>query len=328
MTHAGSDADDPDVLLHVDDIVVSYGVSRRRPGVEAVSGVSFDVRRGETLALVGESGCGKSTLARAIAMLTPPTAGCVSFEGRDLTKLSPGDLRRTRVRLQMIFQDPSASLNARRRVRSIVAEGLSINKVPKPWTDRIEQVLISVGIDPTAMLDRHPYELSGGQCQRVAIARALILDPALLICDEPVSSLDVSMQAQILNLFEDMKARYGLTMLFISHDLGVVKSISDRVAVMYLGKLCEIGPSDPLYEQPQHPYTQALLDAVEEPNPLTAAKAMRLSGDLPSPLNPPTGCRFRTRCPRAQELCATEEPKLRELSPGRHVACHFPGPDT
>ena len=208
-----------------------------------------------------------------------------------------------------------------------MAEGLSINKVPKPWTDRIEQVLFSVGMDPNAMLDRHPYELSGGQCQRIAIARALILDPALLICDEPVSSLDVSMQAQILNLFEDMKARYGLTMLFISHDLGVVKSISDRVAVMYLGKLCEIGPSDPLYEQPQHPYTQALLDAVEEPNPLTAAKAMRLSGDLPSPLDPPSGCRFRTRCPRAQDVCATEEPKLRQLSPGRHVACHFPGPD-
>jgi peptide/nickel transport system ATP-binding protein len=310
-------------LLSVDDLVVEYKAAAGKQ-VHAVSGLSLDVLRGETLGLVGESGCGKSSIARAILMLTRPTSGTVRFEGRDLTKLRSGELRRTRRKLQMIFQNPTSSLNARRTIGHIVAEGLSINRVPKPWDDRVDEALLAVGLDPSVVKKRHPRELSGGQCQRVAIARALVLDPALVVCDEPVSALDVSIQAQILNLLEEMKERYSLTMLFIAHDLVVVKNISDRVGVMYLGKLCEVAPPDELYAHPQHPYTQALLSAIPEPDPFVEERPMLATGDLPSPVNPPSGCRFRTRCPRAQERCAIEEPPIKPIGENHYVACHFP----
>jgi peptide/nickel transport system ATP-binding protein len=315
---------DIDVLLRVDNLVVEYPVGRRK--VHAVSDVSLDVRRGETLGVVGESGCGKSTMGRVVMMLRRPTSGTVQFEGRDLTALSAGELRRMRSKLQMIFQDPVSSLNGRRKVREIVAEGLSIHGVPKPWNDKVDQALVAVGLDPVQVGERRPRELSGGQCQRVAIARALLLDPALIICDEPVSALDVSVQAQILNLLEDMKQRYELTLVFIAHDLAVVKKISDRVAVMYMGKLCEVGPSEQLYKDPEHPYTQALLSAIPIPDPRMPREPMRIAGDLPSPLDPPSGCRFRTRCPRAQAQCAIEEPTISPVSNDHYVACHFPGP--
>ena len=315
-----------DALLVLEDVVVEYPVGAGKRGrVQAVSGVSLEVHGGETVGLVGESGCGKSTLGRAVTMLTPPTAGRVRFDGVDLTSLSARDLRRLRRKVQMIFQDPISSLNDQRRIRDIVAEGLSITKAPKPWDDRIESMLLAVGLDADAVGARRPRELSGGQCQRVAIARALMLDPALLVCDEPVSALDVSVQAQILNLLKDMKARYELTMLFISHDLAVVGNICDRIVVMYLGKVCEIAPAAALYAAPAHPYTQALLSAVPRPDPSAALEPMRIGGELPSPLDPPSGCRFRTRCPYAQPLCAESVPALREVAPGQIVACHFAG---
>jgi peptide/nickel transport system ATP-binding protein len=312
-----------DAVLSVDDLVVEYNAAAGRT-VHAVSGVSLDVLRGETLGLVGESGCGKSSIARAIMMLTRPTSGTIHLDGRDLTKLRSGELRRTRRRLQMIFQNPTSSLNARRTIQNIVAEGLSINRIPKPWDDRIDEALLAVGLDPSVVKNRHPRELSGGQCQRVAIARALVLDPDVVVCDEPVSALDVSIQAQILNLLEAMKERYSLTLLFIAHDLVVVKNVSDRVGVMYLGKLCEIAPSDELYTHPRHPYTQALLSAIPEPDPFVEERPMLATGDLPSPLTPPSGCRFRTRCPRAQERCAHEEPTIKPVGDDHYVACHFP----
>jgi peptide/nickel transport system ATP-binding protein len=319
--------DRDDVLLRVENLVVEYPVRQghRRGRVFAVSDVSIDARRGETLGLVGESGCGKSTLGRALMMLTKPTSGNVLIDGRDVTKLSSSELRRIRPAFQMIFQDAVSSLNGRRKVQDIVAEGLSINKVPKPWRERVDEALLAVGLDPAVMRDRHPRELSGGQCQRVAIARALLLDPALVVCDEPVSALDVSIQAQILNVLDAMKERYSLTLLFIAHDLAVVKNVSDRVAVMYLGKLCEIAPSDELYRRPEHPYTQALLRAIPSPDPRARVEPMRVSGELPSPLNPPSGCRFRTRCPRAEQRCAVEEPTIRAVGTDHYVACHFPG---
>jgi len=319
--------DGDDVLLRVDDLVVEYTTRgpARGPKVQAVSGLALDVRRGETLGLVGESGCGKSTAGRAVMMLTRPTSGSVVFDGLDLTALGGRDLRRVRHRLHMIFQDPASSLNERRKVRDIVGEGLAISRAPRPWQPRVDEALSAVGLDPDVVGSRRPRELSGGQCQRVAIARALVLGPDLVICDEPVSALDVSVQAQIINLLEDMKARYGLTLVFISHDLAVVKNVSDRVAVMYLGKLCEIAPADRLYDAPEHPYTQALLSAIPHPDPSAAVEPLRISGDVPSPIDPPSGCRFRTRCPRASDRCAEEEPAIREAAPGHFVACHFPG---
>jgi peptide/nickel transport system ATP-binding protein len=315
-----------DILLRVENLVMEYKlISGDR--VHAVSDISFDVRRGETLGLVGESGCGKSTAGKAILQLPPPTSGAVTYEGRDLTKLKGEELRRVRPKVQMIFQDPISSLNPRRKVKEVVAEGLDI------WAssvdqDKVNEVLLAVGLDPEVVGDRRPGEFSGGQCQRIAIARAIMLDPDIVICDEPVSALDVSVQAQILNLLEDMKARYGLTLVFIAHDLAVVKNISDRVAVMYLGKMCEIGPSDQLYANPRHPYTVGLLDAVPVPDPTVAPKPNMISGELPSPINPPSGCRFRTRCPNAQAKCAEEEPQMRELAPDQFVACHFPVPSS
>ena len=309
------------ILLDVRDLTVEFGP------VKAVSGVSFTVRRGETLGLVGESGCGKSSTARAVMQLPRPTGGEVRFNGIDLNALGRNELRRLRPKFQMIFQDPVSSLNPRRTVRDIVAAPLEIaGQGRREERDRsVRDMLAAVGLDPDQAMARRPHQFSGGQCQRISIARALVLDPELLICDEPVSALDVSVQAQILNLLQDMKERYGLTMLFISHDLAVVKNISDRVAVMYLGKICELAPSESLYATPAHPYTRALLQAVPEPDPEKPPRQVdMIAGDLPSPMNPPSGCRFRTRCPRAQPMCAEVEPPLTEIAPGHQLACHFP----
>jgi peptide/nickel transport system ATP-binding protein len=316
----------PDALLRVEDLVVEFPAGRGHT-VKAVSGISLDVREGETLGLVGESGCGKSTTGRAIMQLPRPTGGKIVFDGTDLTGLKGEQLRRTRTQLQMIFQDPISSLNPRRRVRDIIAEPLKIwgTKDDAERTRRVTEVLEAVGIDPDVSGDKRPHQFSGGQCQRISIARSLVLDPKLIICDEPVSALDVSVQAQILNLLEDMKARYGLTLVFIAHDLAVVKNISDRVAVMYLGKICEVGAPDDLYAEPAHPYTAALLASIPVPDPtVPPASTGLLTGDLPSPIAPPSGCRFRTRCPRAQDRCAQEEPVLRPVRDGHFVACHFP----
>jgi peptide/nickel transport system ATP-binding protein len=313
-----------DALLRVEHLVVEYPT--RSGTVHAVSDVSFDIAKGETLGLVGESGCGKSTVAKSILQLPPPTSGSVTMEGESVVGRSARDLRRLRSRLQIIFQDPISSLNPRRSVKKLVAEGLEVRKEfsKEEIRVRVEETLESVGIDPETAGDRLPREFSGGQCQRICIARALVLEPRVVVCDEPVSALDVSVQAQILNLLRDMKDRYGLTLLFIAHDLAVVKSISDRIAVMYLGKMCEIADSEALSATPLHPYTRALLDAVPEPDPDAAASSNELSGEIPSPMRPPSGCRFRTRCPRAQARCAADEPELRELMPGHFVACHFP----
>ena len=313
-------------LLRVRDLSVEFRVPSRRT-VHAVSGISFDIARGETLGLVGESGCGKSSAARALLQLPPPTAGEVWFEGTNLVALPAREMRRLRGRMQMIFQDPIASLNPRRKVADIVAAPLRVNGrlAQNEVRRRVVDMLEAVGLDPALALDRRPHEFSGGQCQRISIARAAILDPTLLICDEPVSALDVSVQAQILNLLRDMKQRLALTILFISHDLAVVKNVSDRVAVMYLGRLCEVARCETLYRAPSHPYTAALLSAIPLPDPSKPPRKLQLiAGDLPSPMDPPSGCRFRTRCPYAQTRCSTETPALTELAPGHQVACHFP----
>ena len=317
--------DGEEILLRVEDLVVEFPAGRNRK-VHAVSGVSFDVKPGETLGLVGESGCGKSTTGRAMMQLPHPTSGSVKFDGVEMTRLSSEDLRRTRTRMQMIFQDPISSLNPRRKVKDIVAEGLSIwgSTIGTFSKTRVNEVLDAVGLDPDIVADRRPHQFSGGQCQRICIARALVLDPKVIICDEPVSALDVSVQAQILNLLEDMKARYGLTLIFIAHDLAVVKNVSDRVIVMYLGKICEVAEPDTLYANPAHPYTKILLASIPEPDPLRPITDDRISGELPSPMSPPSGCRFRTRCPRVQDVCAQVEPEIRQVAPGHYVACHFP----
>jgi oligopeptide/dipeptide ABC transporter ATP-binding protein len=450
-----------EVILRAENLVVEFPVGRTGLKVHAVSGISIDVKEGETLGLVGESGCGKSTTGRALMQFPTPTGGSVTFEGEELTEKEGEDLREVRTRMQMIFQDPISSLNPRRKVGDIVGEALAIWSRPKteersfpttflgmlsfvvagvlglagagacllglswilglsdhgvlpgvgviivggvtligavlffgvakglwertadgrgqalaayggvlvlalvawaggiPWVAPstavflfvvawlcmktkganedfpgigedgnrlVDDVLTSVGLDPEVARAKRPHEFSGGQCQRISIARALVLDPKLIICDEPVSALDVSVQAQILNLLEDMKARYGLTLVFIAHDLAVVKNVSDRVAVMYLGKLCEVAPPDLLYERAAHPYTAALLSAIPVPDPEVRPEGVadRLQGDLPSPISPPSGCHFRTRCPKAQDRCAQEEPIIREVGEGQYVACHFP----
>jgi peptide/nickel transport system ATP-binding protein len=327
---AGSGAahlrDGEDTLLRVEHLVVEFPAGGKSK-VHAVSDVSFDVKEGETLGLVGESGCGKSTSGRAIIQLPRPTSGSVRFDGQELTGLKGEALRAIRPRMQLIFQDPISSLNPRRRVADIVAEPLAIwnrgNKTERQA--KVTEVFDAVGLDAEAVGQRRPHEFSGGQCQRISIARALVLDPRLIICDEPVSALDVSVQAQILNLLEDAKARYRLTLVFIAHDLAVVKNVSDRVAVMYLGKLCEVAPSDELYRAPAHPYTAALLSAIPEPDPDASTRDHAgISGELPSTVDPPSGCRYRTRCPKAQQRCALEEPMMRSISPGHFVACHFP----
>jgi peptide/nickel transport system ATP-binding protein len=318
-------------LLRVEDLVVHFPAGRGAY-VHAVSGISFDVVEGETIGLVGESGCGKSTTGRAVVQLPKPTSGKVIFKGKDITQLDSGQLRELRPKLQMIFQDPISSLNPRRRVGDIVAEPLKVwGKGSKGEQERVvDEVLTNVGLDAEVAKPKRPHEFSGGQCQRISIARSLVMDPDLIICDEPVSALDVSVQAQILNLLEDMKARYGLTLVFIAHDLAVVKNISDKVAVMYLGKLCEFADSDLLYDNPAHPYTGTLLAAIPVPDPSVPPRDEEVvGGELPSPVNPPSGCRFRTRCPNAGERCAVEEPQMREVEPGHFIACHFPlwGPE-
>ena len=286
---------------------------------------------GETLGLVGESGCGKSTTGRAIMQLPSPTSGKVVFDGKDVVGLSGGNLRDLRTKIQMIFQDPISSLNPRRKVEDIVAEGLNIWKIgtKEERQAKVDEMLLTVGLDPEVARGRRPFQFSGGQCQRISIARAVITEPRLILCDEPVSALDVSVQAQILNLLEDMKARYGLTLIFIAHDLAVVKNISDRVAVMYLGRLCEVGSPDRLYAHPAHPYTASLLSAIPVPDPsVKPDDRMTLAGEIPSPLSPPSGCRFRTRCPRADQQCKDEVPVMAEVEgPGEgdhFVACHHP----
>jgi peptide/nickel transport system ATP-binding protein len=316
-----------DALLRVEHLVVEFR-SGRNQKVHAVTDVSIDVLPGETLGLVGESGCGKSTTGKAIMQLPAPTGGRVLFEGRDLVDLDPKELRALRTRLQMIFQDPISSLNPRRKVEDIVSEGLDIWKVGSK-DDRAKQVdemLLTVGLDPTVARGRRPHQFSGGQCQRISIARAVITEPKLIVCDEPVSALDVSVQAQILNLLEEMKERYGLTLIFIAHDLAVVKNISDRIAVMYLGRLCEVGDPDLLYAAPAHPYTASLLSAIPVPDPAVRPEERHtLGGEIPSPLAPPSGCRFRTRCPRASQRCTDEVPVMAQVGTTDHyVACHHP----
>ena len=312
-------------LLSVENLTVEYPVGGR--SLFAVSDVSLSVARGETLGLVGESGCGKSTLGRAVLQLRRPTGGTVTFDGTELTALDGEAMRLMRRRLQLIFQDPIASLNPRRCIGDIVAEPLIIIGVKDPAERdrRVREVLIAVGLDPDLAIGRLPHEFSGGQCQRISIARALILEPELVICDEPVSALDVSIQAQVINLLADLQKEFGLTYIFIAHDLSVVRHISDRVAVMYLGKIVEVGNDEQIYEQPTHPYTQALLSAVPVPDP--RLRGLRdqivLEGDVPSPANPPSGCRFRTRCWKAQSICAEQEPELIDRGQGHPVACHF-----
>jgi peptide/nickel transport system ATP-binding protein len=324
---AGSDA-----LLEVRHLVQEF-VLRDYGGakggvLQAVSDVSFALHAGETLGIVGETGSGKSTLARSIIQAPPPKRGQVVFEGQDLVRLPPRAMKSVRRDLQMVFQDPFRSLDPKWTVSRIVTEPLVAYGIGSraERRERVRSLLDLVGLDPASYGRRHPRELSGGQAQRVAIARALVLEPKLILCDEPVSSLDVLVQAQVLNLFEKLRAELGLSYLFIAHDLALVKQVSDRVAVMYLGKLCEIGPVRDLYREPLHPYTLALLNSIPNPDPSAAKRdtGSVISGELPSPLDPPSGCRFRTRCPKAEERCAAEAPPLRALADGRQVACHFP----
>jgi oligopeptide/dipeptide ABC transporter ATP-binding protein len=295
--------------------------------VKAVDDVSFSIRRGETLGLVGESGCGKSTLGRALLLLYKPTAGRIVFDGQDLTALDGESVRTLRRRMQMVFQDPFASLNPRHSIGRIVGEPLKTHGLAKgkQADSRVRELLEIVGLPPDAV-SRYPHEFSGGQRQRIGLARALALNPDFIVADEPVSALDVSIQAQIINLFEELQTEFNLTYLFIAHDLAVVRHISDRVAVMYLGVIVEVSPSDELYDNPLHPYTISLLSAIPIPDPEVerARKPILLVGDLPSPANPPAACRFHTRCPYVQDtLCRDEAPPLRELAPGHVVACHW-----
>jgi len=293
--------------------------------VQAVADVSFDIYRGETLALVGESGCGKSTLGRLLLRLIESTSGTISFDGRDLTSLAGDTLRRARPDFQLIFQDSGSAFNPRMRIFNIVEEPLKIMGRPAAERkDKVLSLLQSVGIDRN-MLDRFPHEFSGGQRQRIGIARALASDPKFVVCDEPVSALDVSIQGQVVNLLMDLQRDFGLTYLFVSHDLRVVRHVSDRVAVMYLGVIVEIGPARDIYEHPQHPYTKALLAAAPRKRREAQAKPAFIGGDIPSARNPPSGCRFHTRCPIAQPICSQEAPPWRLAGSSRQVACHFPG---
>jgi peptide/nickel transport system ATP-binding protein len=315
-----------DTLLRVENLVVEFK-SGKNQVVHAVTDVSLDVLEGETLGLVGESGCGKSTTGKAIMQLPQPTSGKVVFDGTDLTGVQGKELRELRTQLQMIFQDPISSLNPRRKVEDIVAEGLNIWKTgtKQERSDKVDDMLLTVGLDPAVARGRRAHQFSGGQCQRISIARAVVTEPRLIVCDEPVSALDVSVQAQILNLLEDMKQRYRLTLLFIAHDLAVVKNISDRVAVMYLGRLCEVGDPDVLYARPAHPYTAALLSAIPVPDPDVRPETRQtLGGEIPSPLSPPSGCRFRTRCPRADAQCREEVEVMTQIEGDHFVACHHP----
>jgi oligopeptide transport system ATP-binding protein len=324
-------ANNDDVLLQVENLEMHFpiyrGVFQRKVGaVRAVDGVTFNVKRGETLGLVGESGCGKSTTGRTILQLYKPTNGEVHFDGNNLVTLKGEEMRHMRRKMQMIFQDPYASLNPRMTVGQLVGEPLIVHNVATgaEIKERVAHLLDTVGLNP-AFESRYPHEFSGGQRQRIGVARALALQPSFIICDEPISALDVSIQAQVVNLLEELQEQFNLTYLFIAHDLSMVKHISDRVAVMYLGVFMELASRDELYAQPLHPYTQALLSAVPIPDPVADAKRQRtiLEGDVPSPANPPSGCRFRTRCPIAEARCAESRPEFRELKPGHFVACFF-----
>jgi oligopeptide/dipeptide ABC transporter ATP-binding protein len=330
---AGPSAGTAGPLIEVSDLVKHFPISRgvligRTLGaVRAVDGVSFDVRPGETLGIVGETGAGKSTIARLIMRLLDPTAGEVRFDGRDVTHLRGAGLKAVRREMQMIFQDPYSSLNPRKTVGAIVGEPLAIHGVEKDRERRrrrVKELMGTVGLNPEHY-NRYPHQFSGGQRQRIAVARALVLGPRLLIADEPVSALDVSIQAQVLNLLREMQDRFSLSMVLISHDLSVIRHMCDRVAVMYLGKIVEIGGAEELYDFPRHPYTAALLSAVPVADPTAPRAAGKLvEGEAPSPANPPSGCRFHTRCPKAQELCSVEEPVLEAAGTGTRAACHFP----
>jgi len=340
VTQDDTEAPGGGALLEVRHLVQEFVLrdyGGARGGVlQAVSDVSFELHAGETLGIVGETGSGKSTLARSVIQAPPPKRGSVIFEGKDLTALPRRSMKSVRQHLQMVFQDPFTSLDPKWTASRIVAEPLVAYAIGSRGErrERVNSLLDLVGLDPARYGGRRPRELSGGQAQRVAIARALVLEPKLILCDEPVSSLDVLVQAQVLNLFEKLRSELGLSYLFIAHDLALVKQVSDRVAVMYLGKLCEIGPVRDIYRDPLHPYTLALLASIPRPDPSarTQEPGRVISGELPSPLNPPSGCRFRTRCPRAQERCAAEVPELRAMGSNEHlVACHFPlsdGPGT
>jgi oligopeptide transport system ATP-binding protein len=317
-------------LVHVRDLKMHFPITqgiifqRRVGAVKAVDGVSFDIIKGETLGLVGESGCGKSTTGRAILQLYRPTAGDVLFDGENLTELKGEQLRRMRRRMQMIFQDPYASLNPRMTVGDIIGEPLVVHNISKgnERRERVQDLLRVVGLNPY-FVNRYPHEFSGGQRQRIGVARALAVNPDFIICDEPISALDVSIQAQIINLLEDLQAEFDLTYLFIAHDLSVVRHISDRVAVMYLGKIVELTDRAELYENPLHPYTQALLSAVPIPDPVVEEQRQRiiLEGDVPSPVNPPIGCNFSTRCPVVMDICKEQDPEFLDSGDGHWAAC-------
>ena len=318
-------------LLEVKDLKMYFPVTsgiilqKKIADVKAVDGVTFNIKKGETLGLVGESGCGKTTTGRAILQLYKPTAGSIIFEGKDLTELSGSEMRAMRREIQGIFQDPYGSLNPRMTCGDIVGEPLTVHKLTDSkaeYRDRVAELLTVVGLNPY-MADRYPHEFSGGQRQRIGIARALAVNPKFIVCDEPVSALDVSIQAQVINLLEELQEQFDLTYLFIAHDLSVVRHISDRVAVMYLGHIVELADRNELYENPLHPYTRALLSAVPIPDPIVEAGRERiiLTGDVPSPMNPPAGCVFHTRCPVAIDDCQAEMPELREVSPGHWVSC-------
>lgn len=329
-----SDSNNKELLIEVKSLVkyfpITEGVIKRHVGdVKAVDDISFNVYRGETLGLVGESGCGKTTAGRTIIQLYEPTAGEVIYKGKNLDKMEKTELRKLRPELQIIFQDPYASLNPRMTVGNIISEAMVYHRiVPKSRKDeRVKELLEMVGLNPHFAL-RFPHEFSGGQRQRIGIARALAMEPEFIVCDEPISALDVSIQAQVVNLLEQLQKELDLTYLFIAHDLSMVQHISDRVAVMYLGKIVEITDSDTLYEDPQHPYTKALLSAVPIPDPVVEEKRERiiLKGDVPNPADPPKGCNFNTRCPLATDICFEVEPELQDYLPGHEVACHLVEP--
>ncbi|GAA1320684.1 ABC transporter ATP-binding protein [Leucobacter albus] len=315
-------------MLKVENLVKHFPVSGKRGAkVHAVDGVTFDIQQGETLGLVGESGCGKSTVARTVIRMYEPTAGRIELDGTDITSLSQRELRPIRPQIQMVFQDPASSLNSRMTVDEIVAEPLIAQRVVRSvreGRDLVREILEAVGLSKEHM-GRYPHEFSGGQRQRIGIARALILDPKVVIADEAISALDVSVQAQVINLLQDFQQERGITYLFIAHDLAMVRHVSDRVGVMYLGALVELCDSEEIYRNPLHPYTQGLLRAVPiaDPSPSARRGEASIEGDLPSPINPPSGCRFRTRCPLAQEICATVVPEMRDVGGGHQVACHM-----